>query len=317
MENTKTHKPIRLKATFLDEISEDIPHQNWGKKEWDADFAAMKAAGIDTVVMIRCGLRKFITYPSKILMEEEGCHRPPVDMFLDLAEKHDMRFFFGTYARKQNGAHTPEEIERNWDQEKRLIEEAWSWYGSRKAFAGWYLTKEIAENKPEIVAEFCRYGRLCKQLSPGLPIMISPGMRGRKAWLPDDPKARDLDFAIHEKAWDEVMSQISGLVDIIAFQDGNLTFEELPEVLKINKRLADKYGIETWTNCESFDRDMPFRFPPIKWEKLLLKLKAAEAAGIENALTFEFSHFMSPNSFWPSAGHLYNRYMEYLEEISK
>ena len=200
-------------------------------------------------------------------------------------------------------------------QERRLIEEVWTRYGERRAFKGWYLSKEIAENNPPVVAEFCRYSRLCKTIAPDLPIMISPGMRGRKAWLPDDPKAHDLDFAAHEAAWEEVMSRISGLVDIIAFQDGHVTFDELPRALAINKRIADKYGIETWTNCESFDRDMPFRFPPIKWEKLLLKLKAAEAAGIEKALTFEFSHFMSPNSFWRSAGHLYNRYREYLAEI--
>ena len=311
-------KPIRLKATFLDEISVDIPHQNWGRKEWDADFAAMKAIGIDTVVMIRAGLEKFITYPSKILMEEEGCYCPPVDlveMFLDLSEKHGMSFFFGTYARRVDGANTAEEIERKWDQEQRLIVEAWERYGHRKAFSGWYLSKEIAENNPPIVAEFCRYSRICKELAPHLKIMISPGMRGRKAWLPGDPKAHDLDFEKHAATWEEVMSAISGLVDIIAFQDGHVSFEELPQVLKINKAIADKYGIETWTNCESFDRDMPFRFPPIKWEKFLLKLKAAEAAGVENALTFEFSHFMSPNSMWLTAGHLYDRYREYLDSL--
>ena len=53
---------IRLTATFLDEISDDIPHQNWGVEEWDRDFAAMNETGIDTVVMIRCGARKFIDY---------------------------------------------------------------------------------------------------------------------------------------------------------------------------------------------------------------------------------------------------------------
>ena len=25
---------IKITGTFLDEISHDIPHQNWGKKEW-------------------------------------------------------------------------------------------------------------------------------------------------------------------------------------------------------------------------------------------------------------------------------------------
>ena len=32
---------MRINATFLDEISWDIPHQNWGVEEWDKDFRAM------------------------------------------------------------------------------------------------------------------------------------------------------------------------------------------------------------------------------------------------------------------------------------
>ncbi len=56
---------LKITGTFLDEISHDIPHQNWGPKEWERDFQHMKAMGIDTVIMIRSGYRKFITYPSK------------------------------------------------------------------------------------------------------------------------------------------------------------------------------------------------------------------------------------------------------------
>ena len=52
---------LPITGTFLDEISHDIPHQNWGEKEWDRDFRYMKDMGIDTVIDIRCGYRKFIT----------------------------------------------------------------------------------------------------------------------------------------------------------------------------------------------------------------------------------------------------------------
>ena len=234
-------------------------------------------------------------------------------MFLSLAEKYGMRYFFGTYTRRKNGENTAEEIERSWDQERRLIDEAWERYGHRKAFAGWYLAKEILYREPAVVAEFRRYGEHCKKISGNLPILISPAMWGRKAWDPNDPNARDLDSRAHEQMWDEIMSEIAGLVDIIAFQDGHVTYEELPEVLRINKRLADKHGIELWTNTESFDRDMPIRFLPIKWEKMRLKLLAAEQAGIEHAMTFEFSHFMSPNSCYLAAGNLRRRYLEWLD----
>lgn len=90
---------LRITGTFLDEISHDIPHQNWGVKEWDRDFQYMKNIGIDTVILIRSGYRKFITYPSKYLLNK-GCYMPSmdlVDLFLQLAEKYKMKFYFGLY----------------------------------------------------------------------------------------------------------------------------------------------------------------------------------------------------------------------------
>ena len=306
---------MKITATFLDEISTDIPHQNWGVKEWDKDFQAMQAVGIETVVMIRCGLEEWITYPSEILMQERNCNEPPVDlidMYLTLAEKYNMKFMVGTYVGHRDWVNDSIDFEREIDLDKRIATEIWQRYGHRQAFQGWYMSKEISTNEKVIVDEFIELGQHCKDISNGLPILISPGMLGRKAWRQGEAGAHDLDFDKHQKDWDEIMSRITGIVDIIAFQDGHVAFWELAEVLKINKALADKHGIEMWTNSETFDRDMPFRFPPIKWEKLRLKLKCAEEAGIENAITFEFSHFMSPNSFWTQAGHLYNRYKEYL-----
>src|SRR5665648_544792 len=85
---------LKITGTFLDEISHDIPHQNWGEKEWDKDFAHMKAIGIDTVIMIRSGYRKFITYPSEYLIKKHGCYIPSVDLvdlYLRLADKYKMK----------------------------------------------------------------------------------------------------------------------------------------------------------------------------------------------------------------------------------
>ena len=71
--------------------------------------------------------------------------------------------------------------------------------------------------------------------------------------------------------------------------------------------------MQCWTNAESFDRDMPIRFLPIKFDKLRMKLEAAKRAGYDKAITFEFSHFMSPQSAYLQAGHLYDRYRESFE----
>ena len=114
-------------------------------------------------------------------------------------------------------------------------------------------------------------------------------------------KTETVSLETHKDEWREVFSGIREAVDIVAFQDGHVDYHELPDFLHANKVLSDEFGLVCWTNAESFDRDMPIKFLPIKWEKLLLKLKAAEKAGIENAITFEFSHFMSPHAAYPQA----------------
>ena len=71
---------MRITGTFIDEISHDIPHQNWGEKECDADFAHMKKMGINTVILIRSGYRRFLTYPSQYLINQHDCFKPPKDL---------------------------------------------------------------------------------------------------------------------------------------------------------------------------------------------------------------------------------------------
>ena len=44
----------------------------------DRDFGYMREAGIDTVILIRCGYRRWQTFPSRVLTAEEGCYEPPV-----------------------------------------------------------------------------------------------------------------------------------------------------------------------------------------------------------------------------------------------
>lgn len=311
-------KRLLISATFLDEISHDIPHQNWGEKEWDKDFQYMKQAGIDTVVLIRCGYQKFITFPSKYLIQQKACFEPPIDLvkqFLELSEKYNMDFYFGTYdsgAYWETGDMT-HEIEVNIP----VIEEVYKTYGHYKSFKGWYLSLELSRKTKGAISAIAKLGKHCKAVSGGLPVLISPWIDGKKAVMASEAslsKASAISLEEHFNEWNEIFKGIRGAVDIVAFQDGHVDYEELEKYLSINKRLADTYGMASWTNIESFDRDMPIKFLPIKFEKLLLKMKAAERAGCQKAITFEFSHFMSPQSSYPQAGHLYNRYMEHVED---
>lgn len=307
---------MQITGTFLDEISHDIPHQNWGKAEWEKDFVHMKAAGIDTVIMIRCGYRKFITYPSNYLIGKYQCYTPPIDLvelFLSLADKYQLQFYFGLYDSGRfwdTGA-----VDGEIDDNKFITEEVWKKYGHHPSFKGWYLSMEISRRTKGAIEGFQSMGLHCKQISNQLPTFISPWIDGKKAVMASSQnvsKEQAVSLKEHETEWGEIFDGIKGAVDIVAFQDGHVDYHELNDYLGINKKLADKFRLQCWTNCESFDRDMPIKFLPIKFEKLQLKLDAAQRANYDKAITFEFSHFMSPQSMYPSAHHLYNRYLEYI-----
>jgi hypothetical protein len=306
---------MRITGTFIDEISHDIPHQNWGPKEWEEDFIHMKSVGIDTVILIRAGYRKFLTYPSKYLIAQ-GCYAPESDLlelFLTLSDKYGMSFYFGLY---DSGKYWDTgDLSYEIDYNKYVIDEVWEHYGHHQSFKGWYLSLEISRKTKGAIEAFHDLGSRCKEVSGGLPTFISPWMDGQKAVMASSTslsKKDAISLQEHEKEWSEIMEGISGAVDACAFQDGHLDYDELKDFLILNKQMADKHGLKAWTNVESFDRDMPIKFLPIKFEKLRLKMEAARDAGYDKAITFEFSHFMSPQSSYRSAGHLFNRYNEYL-----
>ena len=76
---------------------------------------------------------------------------------------------------------------------------------------------------------------------------------------------------IVETEWNEIFDGIHQNIDAVAFQDGHIDYHELHDFFSVNKKLASKYNLACWTNAESFDRDMPIKFLPIKFEKLKLK----------------------------------------------
>lgn len=311
---------MKITGTFIDEISHDIPHQNWGRQEWDNDFAHMKSIGIDTVILIRSGYRRFITYPSVYLEGKEGCYRPPVDLvelFLQLSDKYEMKFYFGLYdsGKYWDTGVMSHEIDAN----RYVIDEVWANYGHYKSFGGWYLSMEISRGTKGATEAFRTLGQQCKDVSNGLPTLISPWIDGKKAVMAASAqlsKHESVSLQQHEKEWGDIFQGISGAVDAVAFQDGHIDYHELDDFFEVNKKIADQYGLQCWTNAESFDRDMPIKFLPIKFEKLRLKLEAARKAGYDKAITFEFSHFMSPQSAYAQAGHLFNRYKEYLQGLT-
>ena len=295
-----------ITGTFLDEITHDIPSQNWGEAEWRKDFQAMKDIGIDTVILIRAGYGNKVTFDSKVIAKHHKVlivGYDLVEIFLKLADEFGMAFFFGTYDGRdlwRNGKYQ-EEVDIN----RAFCDEVWERYGHHKSFKGWYISHEIDsfdDGMMKVYEQLANHLRGLKEL----PILISPYIRGTKQF--GDAGAITLEG--HEKEWSQVFARIEGLVDIVAFQDGHVHYEELPDYFAVNARLAREHKITSWSNVETFSRDMPWDFPPLDWREVKYKVDVARESGVDKLITFEFSHFMSPNSIYPGAHHLYNRLKE-------
>ena len=294
----------KITGTFIDEITHDIPTANWSPAQWAKDFDAMKAIGIDTVIIIRNGYRNTVTFNSDVIRKEIGFIMPTpfdlVETFLTQAKRCGMDLYFGTY--DSGNYWLAGEYQKEVDINKAFTEEFVNKYGHHEAFKGWYISHEIDTYNDAVMKVYRELSRHLKSLRD-YPILISPYIHGKKQFA-ENP----ITIEQHKEQWDRVFAQIQDCVDIVAFQDGNIDFHELPDYLGINSELAHKYGLTCWSNVESFSRDMPIKFPPIGWPQLLHKINCAAEAGVDKLITFEFSHFMSPNSIYPSAHNLYELY---------
>ncbi len=290
----------RITGTFLDEITHDIPSQNWGPEEWWREFQLYRQIGIDTAVIIRAGYKNRCIFDAKSIPGLLPVREDLAKMFLQLGEEFGVGIYFGLH---DSGTYWHrgswwKEVELN----KAFIDEVAKRYGHHKSFAGWYICHETSKNDNHIIELFNNLGRYCKS-AIDKPVLISPYPQGSKQF------AAEAAFTLEESLdhWDRIFKETQGAFDICAFQDGQIQYSELPAFLVGISALAKRYGVTQWSNLESFDRDMPIKFPPADWRYLRYKLEAA-AEVAEKIITFEFPHFMSPYSCYPAAGNLFRRY---------
>lgn len=297
-----------ITGTFLDEITHDIPSQNWGASEWRKEFELYKRIGIDTVIIIRAGYKRRCIFPSKTLPDLMPVYDDLAETFFSLADEIGLKVFFGTY----DSGHYWQK--RTWWREVEInqafLDEVVERYGHHPSFAGWYLTHETGKNHAHIIELFNGIGRHCRQLRD-VPILISPYPQGAK-----QPGEHSLTLDESFDHWNRIFEATQGAFDICAFQDGQVHYEELPRFQEGIRELGDKFNLAIWANVESFDRDMPIKFPPADWRNLRYKLETA-AQSAEKIITFEFAHFMSPHSCYPAAHRLFDRYREYSEALAE
>lgn len=290
-----------ITGTFLDDISPDLPSLNFGPEEWTREFAAMKADGIDTVVLSRAGYRDRAVFDSKVLRALHPHLIVQDDMlalYLSLAGQNGMNFWVATY---ESGEHWENgQYQKELDQNRRLADEMWERYGRSRAFRGWFVAQDVDTRNEAAMRAFESYSNHVRQLS-ALPILLAPHSSCGSSLHPN-----------YERETDEVFARLAGLAQVLSFEDGDVSLADLPAWVSTNARLAKKHGFTTWSNLESFDRDVPTKFPPIAWPKLRYKMESALSASVDKLITFEYSHFLSQHSLHNSAHALHKRYREWL-----
>src|SRR5690349_19797333 len=123
---------MRITGTFLDEITHDIPSQNWGEEDWRREFELYRQISIDTVIVIRAGYQNRCIFPSKSIPHLLPVYEDLGEIFIRLAEENGLKVFWGLY---DSGEHWLRgawwrEVELN----RAFIDETAERYGRSPAF---------------------------------------------------------------------------------------------------------------------------------------------------------------------------------------
>ena len=298
---TKAYLPIT--GTFLDGISSDIPSNNWTPDIWEREFARYQRDGVTEAYIIRVGWKDSAMFESKVMKTTLVPEMDMVQLFLDLGAKYGVRIYMGLFdtSRFWRLNDWRSEVAVN----RELIHELNERYGKHPAFYGWYMSHEgsMEYHQTRIWRPLCREIR---KFDTTRPIFVSPRYAGKK-WRPDMP----IPPQVHTQHFEVILEEMEGLIQAYAPMDGHVPFNELESYMSVTAEVLEKFGAEYWSNLETFDRDMPWKFPPLEFAKLKFKLDLAQKY-VSKVISFEIPHFLSPDSLYLSAHTLYRRYHDYL-----
>ena len=299
----KSNYPIT--GTFIDEITYDIPSSNWTREEWAADLDNMTAVGIDTLIFCRAVFDGKCIYPSKIFPTLKDEDDDFAGFMLEEAAKRGMEVYVGGYISNLtwNGGDWRTEIDCN----KKFVKEFLSRYGQIPSFKGWYIPHEGYDRILNLKETMGGLAALYKDASPEKKVLVSPFFRTSvTSTEPFSPERT-------AEEWDFIWEKCGKDIDHCAFQDGTVPLDDTAAYVSAVKAVCDSYGIGLWSNVETFERDVRHQFYPVNFDLLKRKIKAVEGL-VEKYITFEFSHFLSPQSMYLSARGLNRLYTQYYGE---
>lgn len=291
-----------ITGTFIDEITFDIPSSNWSHEQWKKDIDYMQEIGIDTVIFIRGGFEDKSVFPSKVLGTTYADDL--AGLVFEETSKRDMKVIFGAYISNGdwNRGDYATEIKIN----KEFVNEVYERYGDFPSFSGWYIPHEVTRDCLNITEIMSGLSAIFKDKTPDKKVMMSPIFRGQlngcgSNYFTPERQAEE---------WDRMFTKAGKDVDICAFQDGSAPTRLMEEYYTKMRDVCKKHNIEHWVNAETFERDVRSQLYPIPFQELKRRLAMHEKYA-EKIITFEFSHFLSPQSIYPSARNLSELYKEY------
>jgi len=295
-----------ISGTFIDEITYDIPSSNWSEEQWANDLDNMKAVNIDTVIFIRGGFYNKAIFPSKYFPSLKDEDEDFAGFILNETAKRGMNVFFGLYISDLTwgDGDADTEIKKN----KLFIDEVVERYGNCPSFKGWYIPHEVGNDVFNITKIYRELSAMCKQKTPDKPVLISPFF-----YTPVITRKDGLTPEETFLEWDKIFTASGNNIDYCAFQDGSAPFDMIEEYFIQAKKVCDKHGIELWANIEGMDRDMANVFAPIPFDVLKRKIQMVKPY-VSKYITFEFSHFLSPQSIYTAARNLNVLYTEYYKK---
>ncbi len=291
-----------ITGTFIDDITYDIPSSNWTREQWIKDFDNMQEIGIDTMIFIRGGFEDKAVFPSKVVGNSSLTDDFAAFVFEE-ASKRGMNVYFGLYISNLDWNHGDAlgEIKKN----RQFLPEVLSRYGDYPSFKGWYIPQEMSHNTLNFGEIMRGMGELCKELDPSRQVLISPFFHTHIT-SPDGGFTPEE----HYEEWDKLFSYGGKCIDICAFQDGTSPLAMMDDYFGKTLELCNKYNIKHWVNAETFERDVRCMYYPIPFGMLRDRLENHKKYA-EKIITFEFSHFLSPQSIYPSAQNLNRLYKDY------
>lgn len=290
-----------ITGTFIDDVTFDIPSSNWSREQWKADLDNMQTIGIDTLIFIRGGLEDKGVFPSKLV---GNYHADDFARFVfEETSNRNMKVFMGLYMSTitWNAGDARREIKKN----RIFVDEVLERYQEYPSFAGWYIPHEHCFDDLNLSEVMRGLSGICKDKSPDKSVFISPYFKSGitypgQALTPEE----------HYEEWHRIFTKCGRDIDICAFQDGTSPITQMDDYYGYTRKLCDEFNIQHWVNAETFERDVRCMYYPITFSLLKQRLEK-HTKYAEKIITFEFSHFLSPQSIYPSAHNLNRLYIDY------